>query len=263
MSLSIHISFYYKPERIQYLRQIVNETSKYTTQYNDVYIHTNNKEFVWNSDCPKCTHVNIVYHDMKNEYGHYLTWKCRSLIKQQHDKYDYVMYVEDDVLVPKEAIEYWFKYKDICINNNYNLGFVRVEVDNKGTEYCTDIFENRKVEILSVEDSQFAKLDCYNESYSGMWIYDKQELQNWISSKYWDLNNIMVNKKDKDGHEIMIREKSAYGLHYRKLKWYKCNLVKTFEGKLLDDCRVYHLANNYIGDETMAVIPFKKIFCDV
>ena len=51
------------------------------------------------------------------------------MFEQQFD-YDYFMYVEDDILVPKQAIEYWLKYSPQMVQNKYNLGFVRIEKDD-------------------------------------------------------------------------------------------------------------------------------------
>ena len=36
------------------------------------------------------------------------------------------MYIEDDILVQKKAIEYWEKYNEKLIEFNYNLGFLRI-----------------------------------------------------------------------------------------------------------------------------------------
>ena len=48
------------------------------------------------------------------------------MFKQIND-YDSFMYVEDDILVPKQTIEYWMKYSAQMVQNEYNLGFVRIE----------------------------------------------------------------------------------------------------------------------------------------
>ena len=48
------------------------------------------------------------------------------------------MYIEDDILVPWKTIQYWLEYNEKLISMNYNLGFVRIEVDNN-IEYITDL----------------------------------------------------------------------------------------------------------------------------
>ena len=72
--------------------------------------------------------LNIIYHDLTNINPFYLTWKCRDLLKQQKDDYDIFMYIEDDILVPCNAIKYWLKYNKDLIDIQYNLGFIKVEV---------------------------------------------------------------------------------------------------------------------------------------
>lgn len=49
------------------------------------------------------------------------------------------MYIEDDILVPCAAINYWMKYNKKLIENKYNLGFVRIETNNKNQEFMTDV----------------------------------------------------------------------------------------------------------------------------
>ena len=51
------------------------------------------------------------------------------------------MYIEDDILVPKQAIEYFLQYSPLMVQNKYNLGFVRIEkdYDDCETEYIVDL----------------------------------------------------------------------------------------------------------------------------
>ena len=49
----------------------------------------------------------------------------------QKNNYDIFIYSEEDILFTKKNLNYWNKYKDKCINKNYNLGFLRVEVNKK------------------------------------------------------------------------------------------------------------------------------------
>jgi hypothetical protein len=98
-----------------------------------------------------------------------------------------------------------------------------------------------------------------SDTYCAMWIYDQQELNKWIDSEYWDLRKILPFKKGRDGCELMIREKSAYGLHHVKTTFYKTTIVPLTECGFDPDCRLYHLANNYLNDPKMATIEFTDI----
>ena len=130
MRIVKHISFYYLEERIKYINRIIDETNKYeyTT---DIFIHTNNEKLLENSFNNYTNgSIKVIYHDLSNIHPFYLTWKCRDLLQEQKNDYDAFIYIEDDILVPYKAIKYWLEYNEKLIEMNYNLGFLRVEIEN-------------------------------------------------------------------------------------------------------------------------------------
>ena len=141
MKIAKHITFYYTEQtkyRINYINKIIHacESYMYTT---DLFIHINVQiDILVNLIRYNNGNISIIYHDISNENPWLLPTKCRSLLKLQKDYYDIFMYIEDDILVPKEALEYWLEYKDKIIPHNYNLGFFRIEVDSQNQQYCTD-----------------------------------------------------------------------------------------------------------------------------
>ena len=240
MKITKHISFFFITKRIMYINNIIDETNKYeyTT---DIFIHTNNKflqERMFNAYTNGC--IKIVYHDLSNINPYYLTWKCRELLqKQQHD-YDVFIYIEDDILVPYKAINYWLEYNTKLIEMNYNLGFVRIEVENN-IEYITDLYGVQFDEIITLNNEKY----CVNNKnpYCGFWIYNKNEFNKFVNSKYYNINNI-------SGYDI--REKSAIGLHGIETEWYKNTLIPIINNKLNEKCKIYHMPNNYVNDKNIA-----------
>ena len=139
MKITKHISFYFLNERIIYINKMIDETNKYE-HTTDIFIHTNNKDLEESSFVKYINgNIKIIYHDLSNIDPFYLTWKCRDLLQQQKNEYDIFIYVEDDILIPYRAIKYWLKYNEKLIEMNYNVGFVRIEVENE-IEYITDLF---------------------------------------------------------------------------------------------------------------------------
>jgi len=234
MRITKHISFYYIENRLLYINNIIDETNKYeyTT---DIFIHTNNtdlQESIFN----KYTNGNIkiIYHDLSNIHPFYLTWKCRDLLKQQKNDYDIFMYIEDDMLVPNKAIKYWLKYNEKLIEINYNLGFVRIEVEDN-IEYITDLPGERMDTIINLDDETY----CVNNKYPycAFWIYNKNEFNKFVNDNYYDINNIP---------NYGTREQSAIGLHGVGTNWYKNTLIPVINNKLIEDCKIYHMPNNYV-----------------
>jgi len=255
MKITKHISFFYVVERIKYINNIIDETNKYE-YVTDIFIHTNKKEVVINSFNKYSNGIiKIIYHDLSNENPHYLTWKCRSLLKSQRNEYDIFIYIEDDILVPNIAIKYWMEYNENLIAINYNLGFVRIEIDDNKDEYITDLYGTQLDTIIYLKFKD-VKLDgnyCVNNKnpYCAFWIYNKKEFNRFVDSKYYNINNIL---------NYDIREKSAFGLHGLSTNWYKNTLIPIINGKLIENCKIYHMPNNYVINKTtaFATVEFDK-----
>jgi len=234
MKITKHISFYFLTDRIIYINKIIDETNKYeyTT---DIFIHTNfidlKKEMFNNYTNGD---IQIIYHDLSNIHPFYLTWKCRKLLYEQRNEYDIFMYIEDDILVPYKAIKYWLEYNKNLIEMNYNLGFVRIEVEDN-IEYITDLYGQKFDTIINLNEKQY----CVNNKnpYCAFWIYNKNEFNNFVNSKYYDINNIK-------GYDI--RESSAIGLHGCHTDYYKNTLIPIIDNKLIEECKIYHMPNNYV-----------------
>jgi len=244
MRITKHICFFYVEDRLKYLNKIIEETNnyKYTT---DIFIHTNlkisNDKFLeYNNGS-----LNIIFHDISGIHPFYLPSLTRKLLKEQSNQYDIFIYVEDDILIPRQAICYWLENKDKVIKNNYNLGFLRIEIDSKGDEYTTDICHSSDMVNLGYLTKKIdIELDQYIVNninpYCGFWIYDKQEFNNFINSNYYDINNV-------SGYDI--RAVVAIGLHGVETNWYKGTIIPINENIPANGCKVYHLPNNYVHRE--------------
>jgi len=237
MNIVVHITFYYNIERLKYLQKVISEINNYNYE-TDIYIHTN-KDFsvdilgkYFNGK------IELVIHHL-SIHPYYLTWQHRNLMKLQKDKYDIFMYIEDDILVPKEAISYWLKYKDNLIKNNINLGFFRIELDEKGKHYTTDnaTSPNGKIKqfltkTVNIKGQKFIIND--QNHYCAFWIYDKNEFNMFLESKLFDIKNI---------RGYGIREAAAIGMTQK----YKMTVIPLINNKLNKYCKIYHLPNNYVG----------------
>ena len=111
-------------------------------------------------------------------------------MKSQREEYDVFIYVEDDVLIKKEALEYWLHYKDKAASHNYNLGFLRVEVSRDGNQFLIDSTRRKKGWDLlhyTIENETYMLIDqkfFKSMAYSAMWIMDKQAFYNYSESRY-------------------------------------------------------------------------------
>ena len=151
MRITKHITFFYLENRIQYVNKIIEETNKYKYP-TDIFIHTNYPILnVYNFIEYTNGNITIVSHHLGNEHPFYLTWKCRKIMQKLRNDYDIFIYVEDDILIPNIAIEYWEKYHENLIENKYNLGFVRIETKND-EKYTTDILPPGLNQCVTLND---------------------------------------------------------------------------------------------------------------
>lgn len=245
-NITKHITFFYLPDRLQYVHRLLQEANDYPFPTN-VFIHTNtsmdlNLNFEYTNG-----KIQIIVHNLERVNPYYLTWKCRDLLKAQKNDYDIFMYMEDDVLLKKEALWYWLRYKDEVINSEYNLGFFRIEVGKDGREYTTDLGYRREegdsikyhlTKTVDREDVSYVLND--KNPYCAFWIYDQKEFLRFVHSPYYDIGNI---------RGYGIRESSAIGLHGLETPWYKGTVIPLIHGNVHPDSRVYHLPNNYVDNE--------------
>jgi hypothetical protein len=247
MKITKHISFYFLNDRIIYINNIISETNKYE-YITDIFIHTNIKDLeISMFDKYTNGNIKIIYHDLSNIHPFYLTWKCRELLEKQKNEYDIFIYIEDDILIPFKAIKYWLEYNEKLIEMNYNLGFLRIEIENN-IDYITDLCGEQLDTLINLQNTTY----CVNNKnpYCAFWIYNKNEFNKFVNSKYYDINNI-------EGYGV--REKSAIGLHGSNTNWYKSTLIPIINKKLIEDCKIYHMPNNYVIDKTT---PFATIKFD-
>lgn len=250
MRITKHLAFFYQDDRIKYVNRIIEETNKYiyTT---DLYIHTSIESDVLREKLIDLTNgdLHIIFHDLTNDEmfeqnRYYFMWKTRPLLAEQRNDYDIFIYIDGDMLVPKEAIEYWLEYKDRVMDVNYNLGFLRIEIDEEGNEYTTDnstfltpegIWEQYLNKTVLLDNELFVLNDA--NTYCAFWIYSKNEFNRFVDSEYYDMNNI-------EGYGIP--EKVGIGLHGLLTPWYNGTIIPLDNDKLHPSCRIYHLPNNYV-----------------
>jgi hypothetical protein len=252
MKITKHISFYYLETRIIYINTIIESTNNYEIE-TDIFIHTNNPNLqVTDLNAYRNGKLEIVYHDLTHIHPYVLTWFSRDLLYKQRNNYDIFMYIEDDILVPYKAITYWLEYSNKCIEMNYNLGFVRIEIEN-GEEYITDLVRTQLDTIVTLNN----RLYCVNNKnpYCAFWIYNKNEFNAFANSKYYSLDAYNLNTHKE--FYYMIREVSAFGLHSKVCNWYKNTLIPIVNNKLIEDCKIYHMPNNYIMDKRQGFATIK------
>lgn len=237
LKISVHIPFYFdesKNKKIKNLNKICNTYLKLSSK-TKIFIHTNKKRISDNK------RVKFIYHNLTNKHPFELTWFPRRLMKNQAYKYDIFIYSEDDILFSKKNLEYWLKNKDICIKNNYNLGFLRVE-KNKDL-YAIDQIKKLKF-YKTIDKNKFIVIE---NPYCAFWIYDKKEFNKFVKTKYYNFKWKFL----KIGNVNLTREMSAIGWHGYDFKkgfnmgHYIASIIPIKRSLLDKNSFIYHTSSNY------------------
>jgi hypothetical protein len=284
--VAFHISFYYRLDRIKYLIQVIKNLQDLPCE-KTIYVYTNHKvehdivkssniiiklfhyhsgTGIWaNRYIKKIPYsIDIIFQKIfgAHFYNHflhkigltkimnpyYLTWDNRYFVKKYVNKYDAQMYIEDDIEFDTEAFLYWIRYKNICQEYQYNLGFLRVEYNEDGEAFFSDL-KALPQKIIKIEDQFFLLND--QQTYCAFWIYQQSELKKFINSQEWKF----------DFKGFKIREKSAIGWHALNMDHFKGTLIPLVDSgsnyfEIPESCLVHHLPNNYIGSAKYCKIQY-------
>ena len=237
LKISVHIPFYLnkdKFKKFRILKKVCNSYLKLSKE-TKIFIHTNIKFKLKNKK------IKILFYNLKNIHPFRLTWFPRKLMKKQTNNFDIFIYAEDDVLFTKKNLKYWLNNKNVCIENKFNLGFLRIEKNN----HLFAIDQIKKFSFFKkINNKRFAIVE---NPYCAMWIYEKKEFKKFIKSKYfnfkWDMNKI--------GKVNLDREMSGIGWHGQDIKkgfnmgHYIATIIPINKNKLDTGSYIKHLPNNY------------------
>ena len=236
MKICVHITFFVKYEKKIDFNKLNKVIKNYLSlsKKTHIFIHTNI------NIKKKLKFVNFITHNLKNEDPHKLSWKCRALMEKQKDQFDYYIYSEDDILFNKRNFKAWLNYKDLCIDNKFNLGFLRTEKSKKKKILWSIDQPKNLDESIIIDKNVFVVL---KNPYCAMWIYDKKEFNNFIKSEFWHLDDW---SGDNPYTELKTREKSAIGWHGLNMKRYKASIIPIKNFKIVEGFYIQHLDNKYI-----------------
>ena len=244
--ICVHIASYWKNKESYASRQpiLVSVVNDYLALWDvksmDIFIHTNSTEVIKTQfNVSDRLRVHYIVHDLSRENPKYLVWRPRELMIKQKDMFDVFVYLEDDIGIPFKALKYWLHYKDTLHVNNLDVGFVRVETQNKTDYFCSDVLLPSS-HPMRIDDRIFV---WNHQNYCAFWICDRYELERFIASPYWSPHLYFPNGINKPP-SIFILESSAIGFKMSYLgSFYPLDDTNTL---VSDMCFVHHLANNYI-----------------
>lgn len=228
MKLYVNICFHYVEERLKYLDEVIASIQEIPTEETVIIVNSN--------QIFECEAIVNVAHGLRHPY--HLTWEHKKYLQEfLNSGYDTYVYLEDDMKLSKQNINYWKKTKELF--KKYNLNFIpalhRVEYQN-GKALSLDA--TRKPGICNgiiLENQKFIFLP---EPYQGLFIMDRDEVIEHMNSQYYiigEYNNYGIRESANLGN-LYVNVPQGYG-HRAVVP------VENFE-----QCWIHHLSNNYSKD---------------
>lgn len=250
----ICITFFYDFSRLNYLQKCLASLAEidFDTQ---IYLVTNTFDNDQLSMVNKLVDPNTtIVKSYENGHDFLLTWSHFSLMKYNVDLYTHFLYLEDDIEFSHENFVYWINAREKLKSSGLIPGFFRFEKLNDSDKFSTDVIKPMSLydcKLIEVEHSDTYINIVY--PYQGMYLFDKELLQEFLSSKEFNpdfsQNSII---KTWNTTNFGIREKAALGLTYISIpNGFKSRIVLPydFRNNCLDvKCFVHHLPNNYATD---------------
>ena len=242
-----HITFFFVESRLPYLKTAIAHLSQYKCARVDIFVHCNQESDELHQLHTSVKNANVtitpIIHNLLAENPFWLTWKCRPLIEKQLGNYEIFIYLEDDIAIPFQAVEYWNAYKPIVSARNMDVGFLRIEQNTKDLQYYSTDQPSKLARYVTLHNRTFVVLDS---PYCAFWIYDAMKMIEFVKSDNWTGQSICYLEY------LNIRENSAIGMKHKAVH----SIIPIESGTLHEGCFVYHLPNNYANNPDM---PFGKV----
>jgi hypothetical protein len=229
------IAFHFIPSRLDFLIQVISEVKQYSKSvtiivdsniYFDASILGEGVQlFVWD----------------RLEHPYHLTWVHRQHFVKGVDHYDWIVYLEDDMLVPKENIwEYCKVFQDLWAIGAVP-GFIRIEYKEE-EPYILDALKPQLYKELKLFEKSWATMD---NPYHAFWIMPTKEFKESLLDNF-----------------IRVGTSREWAASYPMWELQKLPLVQLEDRQISSLSYSYHISNTYSSSQSalFAVVPLHKVF---
>jgi hypothetical protein len=248
--LLIGITVHFVKERIEFLRRIAINFNRLSLN-TQVFIVTNTNS----ADEQKLIKAAIKSHVeiyVPKYLGHpfLLTWGHLDIFReyfQADPDISHFMYLEDDIEIKPNNIEYWLRGRDDLREAGLIPSFLRYEFASQETEMrCTDMtssYELKKLPVLQKIDNNYCYINL-PRLYQGMYLLDRELAKRHLfgQSSHPDFGSSSWN----------IREKAAQGIIFKNVPsgCFSKNFLgfKKDKNSIDPDALIHHVPNTYANN---------------
>ena len=237
--LLVHIAFHYVAERLTYIEQVLRMIDGYEFASIDVVIDTNTPEFELDALRFQPREPVSITRSVHEQLDHpfRLTWQHRVAMEKAIGDYDYFMYIEDDILVPFEALCRWREDSSKLDPLGYLRGFVRYEKNEAGTLVVTD--QTRPARLWNFVSVGREVYYHPRNPYHGFWVCGLGQMRRFMENLAW-----------RDGNHAgwAVRERAAAGMTWANPRRHRTLIPVEVDGTVPSEVLVHHIPNNYALD---------------
>lgn len=175
MKLQVVITFHYNEDKLENLKRVIESVRNIKTEQTKIIVCTNQ----YFATDVQLDIIDRLYHPYFLAWGH-----KRHMIHFLDTDFTHFMYLEDDMEVTDQTMQYWLRNKELFTRNNLNFlpGIVRVEYDGDDA-YCVDVINPCSTKIRPVVNIEGQEFISLSEPYQAMFIMDRNDVNEHIRSK--------------------------------------------------------------------------------
>ncbi|MDR2604518.1 MAG: hypothetical protein LBC55_04090 [Desulfovibrio sp.] len=252
--LAVSVAFFYRKDKLEFLSQVLSNLHIFAKNV-QVYIFTNTSDKREHYTIEQCFHQhdNIKYTILVPKLlGHpfFLTWSHKDIFRQLvrvDPTITYYMYLEDDILLTKENIEYYLEGESRLHHKVFFPSFVRYEITSDGVMYAIDVMKKQIFHAMGkIQYSDDYYYVNFSYPYQGMYLLNSRLMNEYFSScadnpdykTYWGIRE--------QNTAVILFHHVPTGFKSRNLVGciYQDNTIK-FDPR----CLIHHLPNNYVNND--------------
>lgn len=242
IKLGIVITFFYREHRLDFLSKVLQALNNIS--YNkDITVISNMRG-------PIFTHICDISDPLM------LPWSHVDYMRKyyENETYTHFLYLEDDIEVNQNNIDYWIYHRNLIDNKLFFPAFIRAE-KLYNHWYAVDIMSTHTEHTIKRYSKNYINL---SDNHQGMYMMDRVMMKEYLSS--------MASKPPYGtGRHKGIIESSAEGLLYHNVPegYYSRNLIH-FKYNMPDiNGIIHHCSDSYVTnrDVPVAKILVKDCIC--
>lgn len=176
IKLWINIAFFYNANKIQFLKNVIENILKLNVLEHKLVINSNVK-FSNTLDIQICNPLNpmdIVYEHKKN------------MLDFLSSDFTHFLFLEDDMIFNQDNLDYWISYRDKLKTFKLLPGFHRYEI--KYNELFSVDLTKIKFKKLNLNNETYILFP--DEPYQGIFLMDKELVKEHFDTGFYKIKNI-------------------------------------------------------------------------